>query len=311
MHWLPRKVQPQPLSNRRHLFPGFLLVADRLAGLSFFCPRTSTSDLDRRNRGYFTTCFSKLLGLLGIWSWAGAQELVEIWLSAFFWRNQGVPNVGFWTSVAVRSISESILPTSTEKERAGNSAGKFPGSAASSLCFSPSPFLDAAACSTMRTGWRGCCSYSSIQHTGRTVQRPGAKGLQKHLAGWADLIELTLPSFTALTFAEGWHLLLPVLPLCGEMLQSSWTGAPCAGHGLGEGKEDVVGVWDFTANKKGHGGWQQWICSVRLLLQVRLEVTWPVTVPERQSRSFVLLPLDSNQPPALFFKRMSQDSKDL
>lgn len=63
------------------------------------------------------------------------------------------------------------------------------------------------ACSTTGTVWRGCCSWSSIQHMGRTDQGPGAEGLQKQLAGWADLIELTLPPFSALTFAEGCCLL--------------------------------------------------------------------------------------------------------
>lgn len=62
---------------------------------------------------------------------------------------------------------------------------------------------------------RGCCPYSIIQPPHRTVWGPGAEGLQKQLVGWADLVELMFPSFPAITFVEGGHLLLPVLPLGG------------------------------------------------------------------------------------------------
>lgn len=310
MHWLPYKVQQQLLLNRRHVFPGFLLIAGGLVRLSCFHPRTGTSDLGRRNRGHFTTHFLKLLGLLGIWSWAAVQELIQIWLSAFFWRNQGVPSLRFWTSVGVRSISKSIF----NKHWTGEGWKQF-WEVLMTSCFLliPFPHLPAwmlQAGSTVGTGWRGCCSYNSMQRTGRTVQGPGAEGLQKQLAGWTDLIELTLPSFPALTFAEGCHL-LPVLPLGGGMLQSCWVGAPWARHGLREGKEELRGGWDSMADETRHRGWPQWICSMHLVLQVRLKVTWPVTVPHRQSRSFVLLPSGSNQPPVLFFKCMSQDSKAL
>lgn len=135
MHWLSYKVQHQLLLNRRHVFLGFLLVADKSIKLSCFHGRTDISDLGRRNRGYFTIHFSKLPGLLGICSWASVQELVQIWLSDIFWRNQRVPSLAFWTSVGVRSISKPVFPTSTEMGRAGKNSGRF--SAVSSLPLLP------------------------------------------------------------------------------------------------------------------------------------------------------------------------------
>lgn len=43
MHWLSYKVQHQLLLNRRHVFPGFLLAADKSMKLSCFHRRTNIS----------------------------------------------------------------------------------------------------------------------------------------------------------------------------------------------------------------------------------------------------------------------------
>lgn len=196
----------------------------------------------------------------------------------------------------------------TAQGGSGKSSGRFSWSAASSL---PLFRISLSGCCRLRVPWgQGCCSYSSIQSMSRTAQGPEAEGLQQQLVGWADLIELTLPSFPALTSAQSCHLFSPVLPPGGGKLQSSWAGALWGGHCLKEGKEEVRGGSDSIDETK-HKGWQQWICSMHLVLQVRLEVTWPVTIPQRLPRSFVLLPSGSNQPPALFFKYVSKDSEAL
>lgn len=298
MHWLLYKVQHQVLSNRRHVFPGFLLVADRLARFSCFWPGTGTSDLGRRNWGHFSPSSLKTSGFSGNVELSCSTRIVSDLALILLLKNQGVPSLGFWTWAGVRCISMFIFPASTEKGRAGNGAGRFLWSAVSSLTL-------------LLTSLPGWCSYSTIQPPRRTAWGPGAEGLQKQVVGWADLVELMLPSFPALTFAESGHLRSPVLPLGGGMLQSSWVGAPCWGQGLGKGKEEVRGAWDSVADEMGHRGWQQWVCSVHLALQVRLEVAWLVTIPQRQSRSFVLLPSGSDQRPVLHFKCASQDSKDL
>lgn len=265
---------------------GFLLVASRPEGLGC-C--------------HFMTHFSVFLGPLGMWSWAGVQELVQIQLSAFFWRNQRVLSPiselqvalkwGLSQSPRSQNTEKQFIATSIAKSWARNSSGRFLSSAASSSPLFPGGCGLAA---PWRQGEWGPACVAASSALAEQCRRPRAEGLQQQSADWADLIELTLPSFAALTFAGGCRLLSPVLPLAGRMLQSSRAGALCTGHNLREGEEEV-------ADEIGHEGGQQLVCSKDLVLQVRLEVTWPAIVPQRWLKSSVLLSSCSNQPPVLFF----------
>lgn len=249
-----------------------------------------------RNWGHFAPKVSKLQGFLGIWSWAEAQELVQIWLSAF-WRIRGAKS-----GLLNLSRSKVYLSVHIPNKHWKGEGWKRRWDVPVISCFLLNPFPHVSAW-MLPIQYHPAPTQNSVGTWGRGItEAVGGLGWP----GWADV-----SFFSSHNLCWRWSPPLACPPSGWGMIQSSWVGAPCWGQGLGKWKEEVRGAWDSVADEMGHRGWQQWICIMHLVLQVRLQVAWLVTIPQRQSRSFVLLPSGSNQQPVLPFKCMSQDSKDL